>query len=156
MLVCERLVVIEPGVAVMQVFVYLPEGLRGHNGDAELVCVEHHVGVVFKKRRIVGQSDRSREPQACQLVSDAEAVIFKIQPVGRDLARAFGKLAVHKADPVELRAVFIDAHGIFVIERHFLVKQLANGDAGVLFKLRLRLVRELILENEVSAFDAVF
>ena len=155
LLIAERFVVIKPCVAQVNVFVNFVECLGRHDGDAEFVRVEHHVGVVFKQRRIVRQCDGARYFKPGKLVAGRKAVIFKIQPVGRYLALTLGQAAFEHIGPVYLAAVFENAHGIFVIERCFLVKKLIHRNPGS-FKLCFRLVRQLILKDEVAAFDIVF
>ena len=155
LLIAERFVVIEPCVAQVNVFVNFVEGLGRYDGDAEFICVEHHVGVVFKQRRIVRQRDRARYFKPGKLIADRKAVIFKIQPVGGYLALTLGQAALEHVGPIYLAAVFENAHGVFVIERCFLVKKLMHRNAGG-FKPRSRLVRQLILKDEVAAFDIVF
>ena len=155
LLVAERFVVIEPCVAQVNVFVNFVEGLGRYDGDAEFIRVEHHVGVVFKQRRIVRQRDGARYFKPGKLVAGRKAVIFKIQPVGRYLALTLGQAAFKHIGLIDLAAVLENAHGIFVIERCFLVKKLIHRNPGS-FKLCFRLVRQLILKDEVAAFDIVF
>ncbi len=154
LLIAERFVVIEPCVAQVNIFVNFIEGLGRYDGDAELIRVQHHVGVVFKQRRIVRQRDRARYFKPGKLIADRKAVIFKIQPVGGYLALLWAGGSEH-VGLIYLAAVFENAHGVFVIERCFLVKKLMHRNVGG-FKPRSRPVRQLILKDEVAAFDIVF
>ena len=155
-----EIVVPAPGVAALQSRV--AEGVKGlvrHDGDGELVGVEHHVVVALKERAVIRKSgdagDGVIRAVDAKRVAHGNFIILGIKPVEDDLPRRLGESARHDVEPVHLRARAVKAHGVRRLCLAVNIIQRRDGDALVLLELRDLLRGERSLDGEVAVLDAV-